>query len=491
MRRILIADNSQRDAQRFKTLVEEAGLSAELCTSGAEVANHLNDASQDWAAIIVSWEIPGPPFGLELLVHSRRLLPDVPVVVVSSSLDAALAFRASALGASDFLQKPLDMHRVKSCIGSLLAEQDPYSPLVEQLNAKILGASPALLSTLNQVANVASHQEARVLLIGDSGTGKELLAQAIHDLGQKPDAPFVAVNVTTLPKELIESALFGHEKGAFTGATDSHRGYMEEAGQGTLFLDEFGELDLSLQAKLLRAIQEKKFRRLKGSKDISFDARLICATNLDLALSVRQGTFRQDLFHRIAEMTIHVPPLRERQGDIDLLLEHFLSVYGGNRQVRFARETLSILHSYSFPGNIRQLENIVKSTLIQCKGELILPKHLPLAMMGGLLPNENQEPSTGQLSKGAPAVPTSAHQELFLELSRSLPANWRDLPYKQMVEKYGHAFDRIYLPSLIERYRHNLTRATKAAGVDKKTFAQHWKDAGLPPLRTEEGDPHE
>ncbi|HYG82380.1 MAG TPA: sigma-54 dependent transcriptional regulator [Pyrinomonadaceae bacterium] len=498
MRRILVADNSPRDAQRFCTLIEDAGLKAELCGSGEEVARQLDDGSRDWAAIVVSFEIPGPPFGLELLVHSRRVLPDVPFVVVSSSLDATLAMRAFALGARDFLEKPLDMQRVKSCVGSLLAEQDPYSPLVERLNATILGDSPALLSTLKQVAKVARHRGARVLLIGDSGTGKELLAQAIHDLGEEPDAPFVAVNVAALPKELIESALFGHEKGAFTGATDSHRGYMEEASQGTLFLDELGELDLSLQAKLLRAIQEKKFRRLKGTRDISFDARLICATNRDLALLAGQGAFRQDLFHRIAEVTIHVPPLRERKGDIDLLLEHFLSVYGGNRAVRFARETLTILHSYSFPGNIRQLENIVKSALIQCDGEVILPRHLPLTMMGGLLASEEQEPSAGaasgtadQPSNGAPDAAASAHQELFRELARSLPANWRDLPYKQMVEQYGRAFDRIYLPYLIERHRHNVTRATRAAGVDKKTFAQHWKDAGLPPLRTEEGESNE
>jgi two-component system response regulator AtoC len=498
MRRILVADSSPRDAQRFRSLIEDAGLNAELCSSGAEVASCLDGEKGDWAAIILLWEIPGPPFGSELLVLSQRLIPDAPVVIVSSALDATLATRAFTLGARDFLEKPLDMQRVKSCVASLLAEQDPDSPLVVRLNQTILGASPALLSTLKQVAKVAQHHTARVLLIGDSGTGKELLAQAVHDLGPNPDAPFVAVNVAAMPKELIESALFGHEKGAFTGATDSHQGYMEEAGHGTLFLDELGELDLSLQAKLLRVIQEKKFRRLKGAKEIDFRARLVCATNRNLALKVREGTFRQDLFHRIAEVTIQVPPLRERKGDIDLLLEHFLSVYGSNRQVRFARETLTILHSYTFPGNIRQLENIVISALIQCDGELILPKHLPLQEMGVLLAHDEQAlliddvpGGPEQRLKDSPDVPTDSHQELFRELAHALPADWRDLPYKQVVEQYGHAFDRVYLPHLIERHHHNVTRATKAAGVDKKTFAQHWKAAGLPPLRVEEGESHE
>jgi DNA-binding NtrC family response regulator len=499
MRSILIADNSARDTQHFRALIEAAGLNAELCSSGREAADRLEGERLDWTALIILWEIPGPPFGPELLARSRRLLPGVPVVVVSSALDATLAARAYALGAKDFLEKPLDLQRVKSCLNALTNEHDPYSPMVEELNKTILGESPALLSALNQVAKVIRHRASRVLLIGDSGTGKELLARAIHDLGPVAEEPFVAVNVAAIPKELIESALFGHEKGAFTGATDLHRGYMEEAGGGTLFLDEMGELDLSLQAKLLRSIQEKKFRRLKGTKEINFSAGLVCATNLDLPRAVNQGTFRQDLFHRIAEATIQLPPLRERTGDMDLLLEHFLSTYAGDRQVRFARETLTILHSYHFPGNIRELENIVKTALMGCDGDLILPQHLPLTTMGTFLAYEDQATHTNaarrnisdEHQKEDADTQVDVHQELYRELARALPENWRDLPYKQALEKYDRAFDRIYLPRLIERHRHNVTKATKAAGVDKKTFAQHWKDAGLPPLRVEEGEPHE
>jgi DNA-binding NtrC family response regulator len=494
MRRILVADSSPRDAQRLSAVLEDAGLKIELCSSGAEVANLLEKHGRDWAAIIVLWEIPGPPFGPELLVRFRRLLPDVPIVVVSEELDATLATRAFALGARDFLEKPLDVRRVKSCLDSLLHDQDSYSPLVEALSQTILGESPALLSTLKQIAKVIQHQASRVLLIGDSGTGKELLAHALHELSPDPEAPFVAVNVAAVPKELIESALFGHEKGAFTGASDLHRGYMEEAGTGTLFLDELGELDVSLQAKLLRAIQEKNFRRLKGTKEIEFQARLVCATNRDLALDVKQGTFRRDLFHRIAEVTIQVPPLRERSGDIDLLLEHFLTVHSTNRKVRFARETLTILRSYPFPGNVRELENFVKRALIECDGELILPQHLPLPTMGVFLRHEGQSPITAGVATFSDengAAYADTYQQLFRELINALPQNWEERPYKQALEQYQRAFDRIYLQRLIERHRHNVTKATKAAGVDKKTFAQHWRTAGLPPLRTEEGDSSE
>jgi len=492
MRRVLIADDSLRDARRFCSLLETNELSIEHCSSGIEVADHLTNATQDWAALILLWEIPGPPFGAELLARSRQLLPGVPVVVISNALDVKIAARAHQLGACDFFEKPLDIQRVKSCLNSLLGEQAPYSPLVEQLNERVLGASAALRTTLNQVAKVIPHPDLRVLLIGESGTGKELLARALHDFGTDPSTPFVPLNVAAIPKDLIESALFGHEKGAFTGATDGHCGYMEEAENGTLFLDELGELDMSLQVKLLRAFQEKKFRRLKGSKEIAFHARLVCATNRDLTLMVREGTFREDLYYRVAERLIQVPPLRERNGDIDLLLKHFLSVHDRKRRVRLARETLTILRSYPFPGNIRELENFVKQAVIECDGELILPRHLPLVTMACFLPRGDEAP----LSNASPDVPklqssstreapTDEYHDLFGELARALPPEWQRLPYRQVFEEYGRAFDRIYLPLLIKRHRHNLTKAAKAAGMDKKTFSQHWKDAGLPSLRSE------
>jgi two-component system, NtrC family, response regulator AtoC len=496
MRRILVADDSSRDAQRFRAQIEAAGFTAELCASGAEAAALMEDEAGDRAALVILWEIPGPPFGPELLARSRRLLPGVPVVVVSSALDATLATRAFALGARDFLQKPLDIERVKSCLDSLLSERDPYLPLVDGLKQTILGESPAMLSTLTQVAKIIGHGASRVLLIGESGTGKELLAQAFHNLGAKPDAPFVAVNVAALPKELTESMLFGHEKGAFTGANESHRGYMEEAADGTLFLDELGELDLSLQSKLLRALQENKFRRLKGAHEIEFKARLVCATNRDLPLAVSHGAFRRDLYHRVAEVTIEVPPLRERKDDIALLLDHFLTVHGRGRKVRFARETLTILHSYPFRGNVRELENAVKTALMECDGEWILPQHLPLPAMGAFLKEETQptvpaDAAPAVRPEGDHEADSGARPELFQELARAMPEDWCELPYNDALARYVHAFDRIYLPRLLERYRYNKTKATRAAGIDKKKLKKHWEDAGLPPLSAEEGETNE
>lgn len=495
MKKILVVDNSMRDVERITSLFEEAdGLEVEVCVSGAEAERVITSGRADVVAVVLMMEIPGPPFAFELLLQCQQSLPGRPLIVVSSALDASLATRASALGAIDFLQKPLDLERVKRSLQSLIFAQDQDLPTVDKLGQTVLGKSPALRATLRQVAKVIPHPETRVLLFGESGTGKELLAQGIHQLSDSANAPCVAVNVGAIPKELIESQLFGHEKGAFTGAADVHKGYLEEAESGTLFLDEIGDLDFSLQVKLLRVIQEKKFRRLKGNKDLDFNARLICATNRDLARAVQGNTFRRDLFHRIAEVTIHVPPLRERAGDVDLLLGHFLKAARKGRDISFARETLTILRSYPFPGNIRELENLVSAALIDCEGDLILPHHLPLKSMGVFLDPENHraidaripEVKSSDNGNSAAAPRNQSDRRLFNELEQALPQNWLELPYKEVAELCQRAFDRTYLPPLIERHRHNLTKATKAAGVDKKTFDKHWKEAGLPLLRSDD-----
>lgn len=494
MRKIVIADDSERDAQRFRLIIEKVGLQAEVCNSGSELASCLDGQAADLVALFILWELPGPPFGSELLLRSRRRFPELPVIVVSSALDTNLAARANDLGAYDVLEKPLDPERIKSCLQSLLRARDPLSSHMEDLKQRIIGDSLPLLSTLKQVARAIKHDAKRVLLIGESGTGKELLARAFHELGSQKNEPFVAVNVAAISEGLIESELFGHEKGAFTGAGDAHRGYLEQSAAGTLFLDELGELELSLQATLLRAIQEKKFRRVKGTHEIDFRAHLVCATNLDLARAVQQGTFRKDLFHRVAEATVQIPPLRDREGDIDQLLEHFLTKYANGRPARFARETLTVLRSYSYPGNVRELENCVRGALMECEDELILPKHLPLATMAAFSSSQTSESdrpkSSSEPHNSLPGDVPDTYQELFRELISNLPANWRDLPYKEMFVLYERAFDRIYLPQLISKHHHNVTQATKAISIDKKTFAQHWRAAGLPPLRGK-GQPDE
>jgi DNA-binding NtrC family response regulator len=333
------------------------------------------------------------------------------------------------------------------------------------------------------LTRVIPHADSNVLLLGESGTGKELFARAIHELGPSPDSPFVAAQVSAIHEHLFESEMFGHEKGAFTSADKQHIGLFEQAGDGTLFLDEIGDLSASAQIRLLRVIQEKKFRRLSGKEELPFKARLVCATHHNLPEEVRHKKFRLDLYQRINEATVHSPPLRERNGDIEILARYFLNAHKAERQAVFADETLKILCGYPFPGNVRELENIVKSALRACVGEIILPQSLPMLIMNDLL---RDTPIT-KSDKATEASNLDHIEELIDELARSLPADWLTTAYREAARPYNQAFDRVYLRKMLERHRHNLKAAAKASELDPKTFRNRWKQSELPPLGGDEG----
>ncbi len=485
MAKVFIIDNSIRDTDRACKLLGKDGTEVEVCHTGDAAEQILAARGNEFAVVLILWELPGIPTAFDLLSYCQLHWPELPVVVLSGELDVSLAARAHVLGAKDFLEKPLDSERLRSCLQELLAERSPESPLLRQLQERLLGESLAWTATLREVVRVIPHSDSRVLLVGESGTGKELLAQAIHQCGPRSKKPWVAVNVGEIPATLIESALFGHERGSFTGATDRRIGYLEESGEGTLFLDEIGDLALELQVKLLRVIQEKKFRRIGGKDDLSFNGRLLAATNRDLAEAVNKGEFRRDLYHRLAEVTIPLPPVRERKGDVDLLLRHFLELNStAERPLRLARETLTILRGYPFHGNVRELENLIKAAVIACEGDVILPRHLPLKSMNTFL-NSSVETSIQPVAESIAGL-DGERDALHRELMQSLPERWLELPYKDVVQFVVQAFDRHYLPQKLARRRHNITQAAKDAGVDVKTFRKRWKDAGLSPLSAEE-----
>jgi DNA-binding NtrC family response regulator len=478
MSKVLIVDHSIPDADLLRGLLAGAGAEVEVCLGSEAAWRFIHNCNDEYAAAFVLWDITELAFA-ETLALLRRRWPDAAVIVMFEDLTAELATRASSMGARDVLEKPVDAERIRASLRELLSGPGADPPLLARLGEKLHGRSPGLLAAMRRLARVIPHADSEVLLLGESGTGKELFAKAIHELGPHATEAWVDVQVSAIPENLFESQMFGHEKGIFTDAKERRIGYFEQAGGGTLFLDEIGDLALSLQGKLLRVIQEKSFRRLGAKEKIQFRARLVCATNIDLAEAVRRRAFRQDLFERIKKETIRVPPLRERTGDIELLALHFLNSYSRGGKIDFARETLKILRSYHFPGNVRELENIVKSAIIACQDGFIRPQHLPLENMREMIPGVAQEQTVE-----APQHPPS---ELLNELKRLLPENWLKMTYRDASKPHIQAFDRIYLRRLLDAHRGNITKASAAADLDHKTFRKRWKDAGLPPLNEDDG----
>jgi len=481
MFKFLVIDYSVEDAELLRGLLAEEGAQVVVRRDGT-VARPVIDGHPDgFTAVFMLWDVADPAFA-ETLALLRNRWPETPVVVMIEEFTYDLATRAFGLGAKGVLQKPVEAKNVKACLRELPPARDYSSPMMAKLREKIHGESSSLLAALWQLTRVIPHADTNVLLLGESGTGKELFARAIHELGPRPHAPFVAAQVSAIHEHLFESEMFGHEKGAFTGADKQHIGFFEQAGDGTLFLDEIGDLSTSAQIRLLRVIQEKKFRRLSGKEDLPFEARLVCATHHNLPEEVRNKIFRLDLYQRINEATIHAPSLRDRKGDIEILARYFLNVHRGERRADFADETLKILRGYPFPGNIRELENIVKSALRACAGEIILPQSLPMRIMNDLLP----DPPVTKSDKATEAPNLDHIEELIAEMAQSLPLDWLTTAYREAARPYNQAFDRVYLRKMLERHRYNLKAAAKASEVDPKTFRKRWRESGLPPLGGDE-----
>jgi two-component system NtrC family response regulator len=326
--------------------------------------------------------------GIALLDGLKKLNPEIPVVVITAFGTVASAVDAMKRGAADYLTKPVDLDELEVLVARTLERRALVSEnreLREQLRERYrlegLETSNARMAEAINVAARAAQSRAIVLVRGESGTGKELLARAIHYASPRARSPLVAVNVAALPETLLESELFGHERGAFTGADRERRGRFELADGGTLFLDEIGDLPKGTQVKLLRVLQEQSFERLGGSRTIKVDVRVVAATHRDLEAMVRAGEFREDLFYRLNVVSIELPPLRERREDIPMLVDHFLRRFAresGQQPRAVSREAMDRLLKYAYPGNVRELENIVQRAVVLARGEVIGAADLPL-----------------------------------------------------------------------------------------------------------------
>jgi two-component system response regulator AtoC len=382
-RRILVVDDSELICQQLSQLLARDDRRIKVAHDGTEALEWLVDGN--FSLALVDLCMPGID-GLELIREIRQRELPVTVIVMTGFASIDTAVEAMKLGAYDYLNKPIEPLHLELLVEQALKDrtlQDEVAALRQGLQAKyafhnLLGKSPGMRDVYARVARVAT-SSCTVLITGETGTGKELVAQAIHFADVSRGGPLVAVNCAALPEPLLESELFGHEKGAFTGADRQKKGRFEQASGGTLLLDEIGELPLGMQAKLLRVLQDGTFDRVGGTDMIQVDSRVLAATNLDLAQAVSEGRFREDLFYRLNVVSVELPPLRERPEDLPLLVDHFLKRLHERRlpAKTFARETLARLACYDWPGNVRELEHMVEQVVVTTPGSVIEPENLP------------------------------------------------------------------------------------------------------------------
>jgi DNA-binding NtrC family response regulator len=446
--RILLVDDDPDFCEALGDRLRAAGYQVAVAQRGAEALRLVREEPP--AIVLLDLVLPGLD-GMAVLEAIRRDEPDVLVVVITGHGTIARAVEAMKKGAYDFVTKPVDARHLEIVLGKALERQalrDANALLSSELGdryAAIVGDSPAMRAVLD-VARRAAPSGATVLLLGESGTGKEVIARAIHRWGDRAGQPFVVVNCVALSEELLESELFGHEKGAFTGAHQLKRGKLEVAHGGTVFLDEIGDIRPPLQAKLLRVLQDQTFERVGGTRPIRADVRFIAATNRDLRAAVRDGLFRLDLYYRLDVVSVTLPPLRERAGDVPALAQHFLERFRRElkRDLRgLTPEALACLRRYAWPGNVRELENVIERAAVLAEGPEVAARDLPA------------EIRDAGVADGLAWEPARTYHAAVEEFKRGLIA------------------------STLRRTGGNRTRAARLLGLQRTYLARLIRDLGL------------
>ncbi|WP_022850925.1 sigma-54-dependent transcriptional regulator [Limisalsivibrio acetivorans] len=384
MERILIVDDEAFIRENLENVLRNDGYHPISAENGREAVDIVVEEEIDLVLLDLNL---ADESGLDVLRSLRDIDPDLLVIIITGYGTVESAVEALKLGAYDYIKKPFKADAIHLIV-RLALETQHLKREVRNLKRvgehhgfnEIVGSSPQLAEVFRQIEEVAKHENATVLLTGESGTGKELAARAVHNLSPRSSKPFVEINCGSLPDTLLDSELFGHEKGAFTDAKTRKAGLMEEANGGTVFLDEIGEMDVNLQVKLLRVLESRKIRRLGGTKNIDIDVRIVAATNKDLRKAIEDKDFREDLYYRLNVFPIHLPPLRERRGDIPHLLEFFIKRYSSefNKEIKdVSKEALSHFMNYDWPGNVRELKNLVERICIMYSSTVIEENMLP------------------------------------------------------------------------------------------------------------------
>ena len=386
---ILIIDDEDAQRNVLKGYLEKKGYKIFSASSGTDgiktVQNNLVDI------VLSDFKMPDKT-GLEVLEEVKKINPEISFVILTAFGTIENAVKAMRLGAFDYISKPVDLDELDLMIERIIENKNLRSEiqiLKNQLKEKFkidsfISQSPKMEEVLSVGARAAD-SKATILITGESGTGKEVLAKSIHYVSPRKDKPFIAVNIPALPETLLESELFGHEKGAFTGAEKAKKGRFELADGGTIFLDEIGDTPINLQVKLLRVLQEHQIERLGSTENINIDVRIIAATHQNLEEKIKDGSFREDLFYRLNIVSLHIPPLRERKEDVLPLIDHFVDKYAkenGKQKLSLSKEVVDLLIKYNFPGNVRELENIIERAVVLSRADLITVNDLPNVVKG-------------------------------------------------------------------------------------------------------------
>ena len=453
---ILIVDDEAGIRETLSSILEDEGYRVTTVESGTMARRTV--AGQPFDVMILDIWLPDAD-GLELLSEFQDSGFGGPIIMISGHGNIESAVKSIRLGAFDFLEKPLSLSRVVLTVSHALQRgrlEREVQSLTDQLGPdELIGDSPPMTELKEQI-ETAAQADSRILIAGENGTGKELVARRIHELSPRSRGPFVDVNCAAIPEELIESELFGHVKGAFTGATANRTGRFEQANGGTLFLDEIADMSLKTQAKVLRVLQEQKFEPVGSTRTIQVDVRVLAATNKDLQHEIAEGRFREDLFFRLAVIPLEVPSLRERRGDIQALLDHFLAHFAldlRKSKKEIERPALEALEDYAWPGNVRELRNLAERLMIMTRGDQITVRDLPSAIRG-----------------------TS---------SERLSMNTLD-GFSGDLKEARDAFETRYIEKVLKEHKGNVSRTAQALGIERSSLHRKIKSLGIEVERSDD-----